>query len=383
MNTKPISIASIFLFPLLSIGMEWERLADLDPPIRSLAIIEDKMIGLTINGVIVKSFDQGLNWVQSKALNISKSPFASLAISGSVVYAPGKGSVLYSEDFGETFHQNTHDRLGEIGPIFTIGDSILCGNSANGIWVSLDYGQNWRPTGSWQSTVTSIAGNHNILYMGTQNGGILQSSRNNGLSWRAKFQTPGLYDPIEGYPDIFSLHFSDGILIAGSRKGVVYISVDDANSFTRKSVVAGDVVITSIKKIGSTIYCSSNTAGVFKSTDNGNTWGAVNDGLGSLSVFALETYQNRIYALCSSGLYFFQEDENSVTEVPSATLNIRTALELEYETVPGFFYQLQGSSNLKSWFNMNEPILGNGESVNILKSTKNSRFTYFRVVVSH
>jgi len=52
-------------------------------------------------------------------------------------------------------------------------------------------------------------------------------------------------------------------------------------------------------------------------------------------------------------------------------LQIRTAVELEFQTDLGNSYTLQGSTDLNTWTDIGSTVLGNGQSVVRMFSTRN------------
>jgi hypothetical protein len=65
-------------------------------------------------------------------------------------------------------------------------------------------------------------------------------------------------------------------------------------------------------------------------------------------------------------------------------LRISTAVEIEYQTELGKSYMLQGSVDLKSWTDVGSPVLGNGQTVSQIFSTKDANINYasYRLAIS-
>jgi hypothetical protein len=65
-------------------------------------------------------------------------------------------------------------------------------------------------------------------------------------------------------------------------------------------------------------------------------------------------------------------------------LRIATAIEIDYVTEAGKSYMLQGSVDLQSWTDIGNPVLGNGQTVNQIFSTKDANINYasYRLSIS-
>src|SRR5512140_664784 len=63
-------------------------------------------------------------------------------------------------------------------------------------------------------------------------------------------------------------------------------------------------------------------------------------------------------------------------------LRIAKAIEIEYVTELGKSYVLQGSVDLKSWTDIGNSVLGNGQTVNQIFSTKDANVNYASYRVS-
>jgi formylglycine-generating enzyme required for sulfatase activity len=70
-------------------------------------------------------------------------------------------------------------------------------------------------------------------------------------------------------------------------------------------------------------------------------------------------------------------------EQPSeiTTLEIRKSVELSWQGEEGVTYQIQGSSDGKTWIDTGDPIIGGGEVINSLQSIRNNR-NFYRVIIS-
>lgn len=132
----------------------------------------------------------------------------------------------------------------------------------------------WEQTnGPFGGNIQSFAIDSNeVIFAGTERGGIYRSS-DNGASWERK----GLRDKIISTIAVDSA----GTILAGvSSEDIIYSSTDNGDSWMQKSVnVPANSLI--INSEGHLFSCGP-AAGVFRSTNGGNNWSPVNNGLENL-----------------------------------------------------------------------------------------------------
>jgi hypothetical protein len=176
--------------------------------------------------------------------------------------------LIHVSPFGVSLSNNQGDNwisagLGgyDVRCITNIEDTLFVGTNGDGLFKSIDWGNNWIPinNGSSSSNFRAIESKGDILFAGGQNGtGVFRSS-NFGASWEL---------------------LSNGIASSSFRGFAINSSL----------VVAG-----------------STGAGVFYSLDEGDSWNAINDGLPDLTIFDLAINGNYIIAAThSSGVFRFE-----------------------------------------------------------------------------
>lgn len=116
---------------------------------------------------------------------------------------------------------------------------------------------------------------HQISYnsfAGTGYKGLFRST-NNGASWT---QTMNGITPL----NIGAMTSNATNTFVGmNNNAVVYTSSDFGNTFTPTGTIAATTGIFAMSVIGPNIFAGTQSNGVFKSTDNGTSWNAVNNGL--------------------------------------------------------------------------------------------------------
>lgn len=261
--------------------------------------VKDTTILSGTDGGLVRSTNNGLRWTNPGGglpypnvralLNVGSYPFNLLA--GMV-----SGRISMSTHYGEDFTGFPVDSV-QLPFLANINCILERSNSSNflvgterGVYLLPQYYplSTWIPINSGlpsvETKVRTIVEKGGEIFAGT-NGGVYQL---NGFSWDQK--NTGLTNT-----NVTALASFGGYLFAGTSQGSVggvYISADNgANWALSKS----DPWITSILTIGSTIFVGTFGDGVWRSTNYGNTWGQINDGLGSGAYYVLSLGVNNQY----------------------------------------------------------------------------------------
>ena len=236
----------------------------------------------TFRGGAFRSTDSGANWVEINNGLTSRSVFA-LAIdptNPSIVYAGSGGGVFKSTDGGDTWAA-IHD-----------GFTIQIG---------------WEPAPPPQEPIYEIQysrslainpTNPSTLYAGTVKGAVFRST-DGGANWvlikDGFFGHPGLSD---NFVETLSIDPTDSSTLYSGSTGGVFRSTDGGDNWTAiNSGMTGRLVHELVidPTDPSTLYAgtdwvnpgSSVGDGVFKSTDGGDNWVAINTGLTNRRVHAL------------------------------------------------------------------------------------------------
>jgi hypothetical protein len=272
--------------------------------IQCFAISNSALLSGT-DGGLVRSTDNGTSWTNiggglpysnvRALLNVESYPFNLLA--GMV-----SGRISMSTNYGDNFTGFPVDSV-QLPFLADINCILERSNSSNflvgterGVYLLPQY----YPLSTWiaintglpsaETKVRAIVEKDGEIFAGT-NGGIYQL---NGYDWVQK--NSGLTNT-----NVTALISTNGLLVAGTAQGSVggvYISSDNGVNWTLSQSITW---VTSLITIGSNIFVGSYGDGVWRSTNLGNSWSQINDGLGSGAYYVLSLGADNQYIFAGTG----------------------------------------------------------------------------------
>ena len=184
---------------------------------------------------------------------------------------------------------------GEVRDLIKSDSYLYCGTK-NGIYISNNNGNSWFYSGSEQ--ITKIAKRNNEIWVGEPSG--LNYTTNNGLNWiqtNFSIQFPNRM--------VNTLCFNNNNIFVGSVFNGVYLSTNSGNSWT---LINNGLPVTpnptDMISFGSNTFYADYGNGVYYSSNNGQNWIQRNNGLTNLSLQSLAASGDTMYlGISGDGVY--------------------------------------------------------------------------------
>jgi len=247
---------------------------------------------ITVNGVIITSHDDGKSWDVKYYSNVE---YPSIAIAnGQNLLAGGGGNIYHSSDYGISWAKK--DSTNGVISFFNIDSLYLAGTSNYRILLSTNSGRKWK-------TVYSKLYCNSFAVLGTKiiaagDSSILSSS-DRGQNWKLESKIHGCrwinsVFPVKGTGFIFA--GTDSGVFRSSDNGIKWTAVNNGIpikiifSFAYKDVGTG----------GTPILFAATVGGLYQSTDYGENWKAC----GPMSLSFLASSNSELYAGTTNELFF-------------------------------------------------------------------------------
>lgn len=300
-----------------------------------LAVSEDTVFVGTLDGGIFRTRDSGNSWVEANTglINTSVSELVSI---GKTIYAGIGHRLVYSVDGGKSWQPvQIHSlpisyhfaALSEVGgKLYVAATKFAPGNVVGGIF-QLDAERNSLIELATDSELYGIECMEIVgstFYIGTQGRGVFRWTQ--GLdSWTRL----GLEGNV-----VTALSVNGEKIYAGTRHGEIF-RLDGAGKPWK--LISSDMVdsfISDLKWFGPIFYATSWDKGISHSTDNGNSWTLLNDGLEDLSVMTMETDGTKSYiGTYYNGVFRWIEDKKRWEPIGSLRRRVDSLAILD-----GFLY---------------------------------------------
>jgi photosystem II stability/assembly factor-like uncharacterized protein len=262
-------------------GENWRQFVANFDSVLSVAICGNNYIAGTDRGIYV-STNNGNNW----SLKFSGGEFTTLFVTGDTVYTAKWGEISISTNCGLNWVQlPAPNQL--IYSIIKIGNIIFLG-TWNGVFYSTNNGQNWINTLANESEIKSLAVMGNNIFASAYNHGVYVST-NNGVNWTLTSLNT---------PYVIPLAVMGNNIFAGKDDGV-YISTNNGVNWNVTNLSSNNIY--ALSSDGSNIFAGCSKKGIFKSTDNGQSWSQM---LNAVSVRSFTMNNNNIYCGTEKGVYF-------------------------------------------------------------------------------
>lgn len=276
-------------------------------------------VGVNYGGVY-RSTDGGASWVQANTgLPQSARTIEGFSSLGSTLFVETTDGIFASQDGGTTWTAvATALAHADVTEIASVGQTLFASTVVKEtvlgttstlsecVYRSADAGVTWTAV---SSKIPKSSGEHftifaagNTLYAASDRAGLYRTT-DNGTTWLA------VNNGLTGNSlrlHITHLAVDDKYLYAATRAGVYRSPNTGEPQWTAANagMKSGVEVQTIVSAAGGTLYSATEGIGVFRSTDAGTTWTAVNKGLGNLYCRALFALGGNLYAAVDgAGVY--------------------------------------------------------------------------------
>jgi len=287
--------------------------------IRALAINNSNghIFAGTLGGGVFRSMDNGNNWTAVNT-GLTNTDISSLAINSSGhIFAGNRSGVFRSVNNGDNWSLVNTGLKNAGTSSFAINNSngnIFAGSADSGVFRSMNNGDNWMAvnTGLTNTKVQSLAINPTTrdIFAGTAAG--VFRSLDNGDNWRAVNA---------GLTNVQSLAInSSGHIFAGTASGGVFRSMDNGDNWTPVNAGLTNTNVQSLAINSSGHIFAGTSGGVFSSMDNGNTWMHVLSGK-NVKALASNSSGHIFAGTIGDGVYRSTDDVNSWTPINNGLAN--------------------------------------------------------------
>ncbi len=284
---------STFRFLLLALSVftstnplhaQWVKTNLLNRPekITALAIRGNSMFAGTYGAGVFLSTNNGSSWAQVNN-GLLATEIYSLAISGNNVFVGTNAGVFLSTNNGSSWTQ-LNNGLSTTATFYSFaisGNNLFVGGDA-GVFLSTNNGLSWNAVNNGlRGSVNSLAINGNNIFAGTWTAGVFFSA-NNGSNWNAVNNGLPKQDItfiIQVKPHSLAINGNTIFVCAHYYKDYIYRSTDNGSNWSWGLGNLDYAYDPTFATIGNSIFLGSLDGKVYLSTNNGEGWFLVNDGL--------------------------------------------------------------------------------------------------------
>ena len=235
---------------------------------------------------ILKSTDNGETWTFNDLGGVVNANISSLAVKGNNVYATSlSGITVHSENNGATYAPYEDIFFGGTS-ITLVGNDLYAGTMYDGVYKLTDCSGLWAqvyapvyPDGRY---IIGLVGDESVVFASSLNTGVVRST-DGGANW-TNVTANGIVQYTSEYTGSPAVMTSAGVFV-GTSSGI-YKTSDTGNTWTKSDAGIHAHYISQsndhescIATLGTDVYTASYYGGVFRSTDDGQSFTDVSQGL--------------------------------------------------------------------------------------------------------
>ncbi len=281
---------------------------------------DDHIFAGTFGGGVFHSVNNGDSWAQTNTGFINTDIYALAVRSDNTLFAGTRGNGLFSStDQGENWSQSGFQgqriqaiAISSMNHIF-VGEQGMFRSTDNGLtWMQINNGL---PPGVGIYAILIKPGN-NYIFLATNLGGY--RSTDNGDLWSY------IGPPPQGKATALAMNSHGHIYIGFDHSGFVappwgvHVSTDDGNSWTYLGLFFYQISTLAVNSQDH-IFAGTFFSGIYRSTDYGNSWGTINNGLNHsrITSIAINPSDHLFAGTWFGGVYRSEDNGNSWNQVNS------------------------------------------------------------------
>ncbi|MDP2302047.1 MAG: T9SS type A sorting domain-containing protein [Ignavibacteria bacterium] len=351
---KNISLLSYFLIVTLLFSSkvilaQWNHTGPKGGEIGAFCVSGINLFAAPWSGGIYRSTDNGTSWNEvNNGLTEINITVTALGADGSNIYAgTGGNGVFLSTNFGDSWVEinNSSTATTNVHAFVKSGTSLFMGSQGGGVHRTTDNGASWEQVnnGLLSLDVRDLAAMDTVIFAATWGGNKVFKSINNGVNWtqcNTAIIPPTLDDPC--------IAVSGNNVFLGDYGHGVFLSTDSGDNWVEvNNGIPANATIREIAVKDSNVFAATRGGGVFLTTNNGTSWNTVNIGLTTnlIESIIINTNQDLFAGTFTKGV--FRSTDNGANWFESNT-NLNANTIAAYTTITngaGGHYLLAGTSN--------------------------------------
>jgi photosystem II stability/assembly factor-like uncharacterized protein len=288
------------LFRARELGSTWTSCESSLPDKRVFALIEyggAVYAGSWGQRTISRSTDHGESWQPMNA-GLTTDAVNALTVMGTTMYAGSYGGVYRSTDAGATWERPLLHQPGIVNAFGVSSGDLYAGTLFDGVHLSSDGGSSWRVlhSGFLAMVINTVLRAGTTLYAGTPS--ALYRSDDGGDTWKDMRLADG---------PVLSLAWDGTHLFAGTGSNVLR-TTDGGALWINADPVAGGRAVTSLAVMadglgGSHLIAGTDSCGIYRSTDAGDSWAPLKAGLQDTVITCLAVRDTVLFAGTARGVF--------------------------------------------------------------------------------